>query len=721
MWTQTFVYTGNPKNVVQGLTTTIGSSAHASYCRDALSAILQACPNITGLTFRVHGESGIPRGNFAFWQTLFSALTPIINAGRPLDLDMHGKECLQGHIDAAIACGAKVTVSPKRWIEHQGLPYHQAWIRAREQSNESDRTVLDGQASRYGYSNFFKEGRKYGILHRLWPGSQRHLLWGDPVFAAGYGRTSSFCGSVGIEWNEPLSYKGRQGSGTPGGRCAYSDATLTPAYDYQKFLYTYRVWGRCIYNPDTNPETWRRYLVKQFGPAARYVEDALGNASRIVMLVTTCHGEGASNYYYWPEVYSNFAIVDGQPGMQDSDNPLRISQAFDPQLFIEIDNYVEALLSGTAFSLDKYFPIEFAQWCEDLGTAAATNLIAAQGSVPDKTDPAFRRLEVDVAIQSGLGLFFGRKWRAAVLWSIYRKTNDASAKTAAIDLYNSAKQAWSDLAARGSVYLNDITYNPQRGHWKDRIGAITSDINAMIGTTYSAVTAITTHPGPAPTAISTVIGRQLRPAPGASHTPPDIFTPGSALSLALNADADTTAVRLYYRHVNQAEAWVSVAMSASGRTFSATIPAAYTQTPYPLQYYFALTKGNSGVLFPGFDSTLANQPYYVVRSVKGSTSQMNPSHARADSRSALSNLVVFNTGRNMVIRYFLSRRIAASAFLFNAAGRIVASWYDSETSAGPREIQWDVKRQAISSGNYVVQIVAGDARISKVIAVNSPG
>jgi len=57
-------------------------------------------------------------------------------------------------------------------------------------------------------------------------------------------------------------------------------------------------------------------------------------------------------------------------------------------------------------------------------------------------------------------------------------------------------------------------------------------------------------------------------------------------------------------------------MNKSGDQFIAAIPASYTQTDFPMQYYFALKKGeNSVVLFPGFDANLANQPYFVVRSV----------------------------------------------------------------------------------------------------------
>jgi hypothetical protein len=715
IWTSGFTYV-NSQYPVQGLSTTNGTAAHANYCRDALSAILQACPNITGTTFRVHTEGGIPQNNFTYWQTLFSALTPFVNAGRVLEIDMHAKNCVQGHIDAALGSKARVVISPKKWAEHQGLPYHQASLRAAEQSGESDRTVFDGQASRYGYSNFLREDRKFGVLHRLWPGTQRHLLWADPVFAAGYGRSSSFCGSLGVEWYEPLSFKGREGSGTTGGRNAYSDATLTPIYDYQKFLYSYRVWGRCIYNPDADPQTWRRYLVKQFGSAAQSVEDALGNASRILMLVTTYHGASADNHTYWPEVYTNISIVDGQPTYGDSQNPLRLATSFDPQLFLDIDPYAEALLSGNEFSQDKYFPIEFSQWVEDFANAAATNLTAAEASVPNRSDPAFRRLDIDAAILSKMGLFFGLKFRSAVLWSIYRKTNDANAKTAAVDLYTSAKQGWTDLVAIASVY-NRLTYGSTGGHWSDRTAAITNDINAMIATTFSTVTSITTHPGPAPSAIATVKGRPTRPASGATHTPPSIFAPGTALILSLNVDASTTGARLYYRHVNQADSWQSVDMTKSGSSFHASIPAAYTQTVYGLQYYFALAKGTSGALVPGFDTTLANQPYYVVRSV-ASTSEKFTKYNGANAVPAVSNIAVFQRGRSVVVRYALNRTVPVSARLFNCNGKLIASTAGFHNSVGWKVMNFSLKTGSLSSGEYILGIVAGETRISKTIMIS---
>ena len=67
--------------------------------------------------------------------------------------------------------------------------------------------------TRYGYADLLREDRRYGIIHRIWPGTHRLLLWGDPVTAAAYSRAFSFCGSEGADLMEPLSFMGRRGSG----------------------------------------------------------------------------------------------------------------------------------------------------------------------------------------------------------------------------------------------------------------------------------------------------------------------------------------------------------------------------------------------------------------------------------------------------------------------------------------------------------------------------
>ena len=72
LWTHAYQWTDSPHSDhhIVGLT----PETHATYCRDALAAILKACPQTTGLTLRIHGESGIPEGSYPFWQTLFEAI-----------------------------------------------------------------------------------------------------------------------------------------------------------------------------------------------------------------------------------------------------------------------------------------------------------------------------------------------------------------------------------------------------------------------------------------------------------------------------------------------------------------------------------------------------------------------------------------------------------------------------------------------------------------------
>src|SRR5205807_8273206 len=68
--------------------------------------------------------------------------------------------------------------------------------------------------------------RRHGVLYRVWPGTQRLLAWGDPAMVAAYSRAFGFAGSDGAELFEPLSFRGREGSGAvAGGRAAYADAS----------------------------------------------------------------------------------------------------------------------------------------------------------------------------------------------------------------------------------------------------------------------------------------------------------------------------------------------------------------------------------------------------------------------------------------------------------------------------------------------------------------
>jgi hypothetical protein len=520
-----------------------------------------------------------------------------------------------------------VKLGAKFSAEHQSLGYQQADIRALEIPNLDHQVggpfSVSGGArlfTRYGYADFYAQGAPYKLWYRLWPGTQRHLLSCDPETAAAYGRAAHFCGAAGLDICEPLTFKGREGSGAAGGRCAYADQALNPGKDWKKFELFYRVWGRKLYDPHADPETWQRAMRANFGRGAEPVETALAKASRMLALLTSAHLPSASNHSFWAELYTNMPMVPagGKAPYGDTPEPKVFGTVspLDPRLFATAVESTRDLLAG--WPNPKYSPIEVAQWLEDLATAAGSALQEARGKADRPASAEFRRIEEDVLIQIGLGLFFAKKLRSAVLWEICQKVNDAAVGAQAVTYYKQGREAWAVMAARANgVYRPDIGYGSvpmRRGHWMDRLPAIDEDIAAMQAKLQGAV-ALNLSPE-AERAVRYATGRPSRPVVAATHTPAEAFTPGAPLVVVLEAAkgaaSDEMTVRLRYRHVDQAERWQWLEMDRGEKSYKGTIPEDYTHSAFPLEYYFELKRGNDAWMHPGFNATLSNQPYFTV-------------------------------------------------------------------------------------------------------------
>ncbi len=613
----------HPNYTIEGL----DSTTQAPYCRDALRMVLQHVPTINGLTFRIHGESGVREGDFSFWKTLFDGAA---TCGRTMPIDMHAKGMSQPMLNVALATKQPVSVSPKFWAEHLGMTYHQADIREIEKpkkvSGNGFMSLSSGTRSflRYGYGDLLRENRQWKVVHRIWSGTQRLLLWGDPRFAAAYSRAFQFCGSNGVEIQEPLSFKGRRGSGLPGSRCAYADKSLDPRWDWQKYAYTSRLWGRMLYNPETKLDVWRRQLKRQMGPSAPAMEIALANVSRVLPIVTTSYLPSAANNNYWPEIYTNQSLVDAAHYEPYGDTlPPRVfgnASPLDPELFLSANETAAEMLASKPSG--HYTIVEAAQWLEDFAASGRASLQEAEAAKRGTGSVWYRRAKTDAEIQAGMGAFFGAKFRAGVLFHLYELTGERAPLEACIAYYKKARAAWAALAQAGDgVYMADITVGPQpqlRGCWTDRLTAIDKDIAAVALLLNGGTKTASQHVDAAAlaTAMRAAQGRPHRVTPKVKHTPAASFRRGAEMALALATPADVSAVTLHYRHVDQAVDWIAVAMQRQNGRFSATIPAAYTQTEFPMEYYFTVTldSGAAG-LYPGFGPELTDQPYFAVKGV----------------------------------------------------------------------------------------------------------
>ena len=612
IWTHAYQWTDSPHSAhhIAGLT----PQTHATYCRDALALLLKNCPQITGLTMRIHGESGIPEGSYPFWQTLFDAIPAARTPdGKPrvIEIDMHAKGLNQIMIDMAIKTDMPVKAGAKYWAEHLGLGYQQTDIRANEYPREGVTgtfAVSSGARNftRYGYGDFYQQNSGIDLLYRVWPGTQRHLLWGDPALASGYGRAANFCGAAGLELMEPLFFKGREGSGLPGGRDSYADASLGAAtLDTAKFTTTFMLWGRYLYNPDTDPSFYHRYLKQQFGPAGPALETALAASSRILPLVTTAWCPSASNHEFWPEMFTHLSILPivGKPLYGDNPAPHNVSaiSPLDPQIFTTIDQHAKDLISGTVNA--RYNSSEVIAWLETLVATSTKGLAAARAAAGTKArTPEFRRAEEDILILNGLGTYYANLFRAALQYSLF-EANES------LDLFRKARDSWAAMANRAqTVYVSDVSYGStpfRRGHWADRLAAIDADIAALKkhftedSEKYLDQRAFRLPASP-------------RQSIAAKHTAAESFHPGSDLPLTISTPPSVTEAILWYRHVNHGERWLSTPMQRTASVHTAAIPAAYTNSPYPLQYYFELRTAISATLHPPFNPTLSNQPYFAI-------------------------------------------------------------------------------------------------------------
>lgn len=590
------------------------------YTARALPQLLQAVPTISGITLRVHYEGGVPEGTRSeFWREALSGLPQV---GRPVTVDVHSKGVDDDLLKLAeSSSGARVQVSAKYWAEHMGLPYHQTAVRDLEKARPAKGDDLRGitqnarRFTRYGYGDFLSADRSYEFLFRVWPGSQRFLLSADPGLLSGYARESVIGGALGLEWCEPLSFRGRKTSGS-GNRDLYRDERLgNGIHDWKKYRYFYRLAGRLAYDPDADPSQWRRYLRGTFGEAAGDIEEALGNASRVLPLVTTALGMSASNNFYWPEVPTNFPLAhSGGAGRYDFDTAEPklwggISP-FDPAIFDTTYDYVAAAERGELTG--RYTPPEVAEWLDALADAALTALDSAQGRVLDPTDPEFSRVDVDVRIQAALARFYTARLRAGVRYAWHEHTGNAAELSAAIAEYDLGREAMAsviELAA--GVYDDELCFGDrvtERGHWTDRLDQLDEDLAALRGELAALSTAADEPVGRLKAAEPVaVIGA---PVP-IQHQKPTGFTAGEPLALRVQGELE--AVELRYRHLNQGEPYRSSTMMCRDGAFVGEISSDVTDGSFPIQYYFLVRpKAGQLQLSPGIGADLCGRPYHVV-------------------------------------------------------------------------------------------------------------
>lgn len=602
LWAQNYTFPMSPElnYPIEGLDNAIWPA----YSGRALRLLLETIPEISGLTLRMHYEGGVPDNDrHRYWSAV---LDEIKQCGRTVEIDIHSKGADAPTVALFQASGMPLTVSTKFAGEHLTLPYHAASIRPQERQPANvggDMAVTRGARifTRYSYGDFMRRDRGYKIATRVWNGTQRFMLWADPVFARSIGREAAFDGADGLEVFDPLSLRGRWDTAGDATRAGYSDPSLEPERDWHKYRLFYRAWGRGLYG-DGVEQSWQRYLTYAYGDDGPALGEAIATASRVLPLAMSVHAPGAGNRDYWPELYADVPYLD-EPGTASERRRMGTISPLDPELFYGIAEYVEAEAANKIDS--RYRPTEIAEWFD----ALANNVDASLASVGKLSGSPARRLAADARLEAGLARFFAAKYRAALFYERYCRAAVPADIHAAARYATAALEHWRAISELGdATYVADIGFGrPERlgGNWSSRLIRVRKHAEVLVHQAQK----VFNVGAPAEPFLKT---RQLSDRPDYQHVPVEAYRVGSPLDLAV-AVPGASEVTLHVRPVNHAELFQTLPMAANGDTFTARISAELTSGKFDLIYFFTAWRDGVPWLLPGLGPDLSARPYLLAR------------------------------------------------------------------------------------------------------------
>lgn len=573
---------------VPGLVAGLTADNLAAYSRAALQRFLETFPEIDGLEFRMHPESGLKREEMqAFWHEVFGMLARF----RPgLLVTLRAKELPDAIIEDALTHGLNARIETKYWMEQMGMPFHPTHI---NRQNQRDR--------RHGYADLLRYPQRYRVHWRLWSGgTARLLLWGDPDYVRRFSQSARLYGGNSFDVNEMLATKML---GEP------HDKPPLPVlnaqyryyhYEFERYWHYYQVWGRVSYNPDTPPEVWESEFQKRFGAAGPSLMKAIHLASRILPRIVAA----AYRYQLFPTT-RGWAEMMGQGDLPEFAG----FEGSDIEQFMNPRDAARHLLEGTPSSLRR--PEETGAWFAQ--TAQRILQYVREAEAAGATGREAVVTITDLKILAGLGQYYAARLPAAVNFQLYRECNDPAALERAIEQESAAVAAWEGIVkAAGNVYADDLAFGVHRvgfpRHWREELGRLQHGLEKLKaqrretrvqGTCTVARLAVPLSFGAPP--------RIDLPHPGPARSGQDL-----RITVLAKDPTAVASLRLRYRHLTQFEDYQTVEMTLGPQpgVYVGQIPGSFITTRWDLMYFVeAIGKDGSGRNYPDLEVAA---PYVIV-------------------------------------------------------------------------------------------------------------
>jgi hypothetical protein len=627
-------WTNNQQNLVENMPA--GDAEFTAFCAEGVRALLESCPGIGALQFRVNMEAGItaPAGgktntHESFWNALIDAAAA---SGRPLKLDLRAKGVTDGMIAHALASGLDVSIPTKYWCEHAALPYHISKLRG-----EESRDLQNMNSSRrYSYSNLLKKPRWYDVIFRLWNyGSTNVFLWADTDYVRRFSESLRLAGSYGFEINTPLSLKGGMEARAESPWALHRDpSVINYRWEDERYWAYYLAFGRWGYSGGADPEVIRREFVLRFGGAGPALLDAYETAAKILPLITTIHFPVHPSLHYWPELYPGAALF-AKNNYDPSFGAVDYASALpsDEELFYSIAEYAEDEAAGTFKT--KYNPLYMGNQLHGLAEKVRDHLrragCSANDAANDRVVDSKEKLAtwVDFSMVAGLADFHAWKIWAAYYLCSYRRDAAGDNLAKAYSAMLRARSFWAELSALGNRYYHhDLQFNAGAGvarhkNWQERLEKEVDADLACLEALLAGAGRDIARDREAVAALPDVEPSGLR----IQCKFPETCSGGQDLHINARVEGealgDAPVVLLNYRHMDHTEGeYRHVPMERRGEEYHGLIPGDYltpgfTQGLSPgfdvIVYLSALDAAGRAIIYPGINHPVYAGPYAVIR------------------------------------------------------------------------------------------------------------
>lgn len=583
--------------LTQGLTT----EKLYDFTKAALKQLLQEMPNLDGIQFRMHNESGLNPGKEMeeFWTEVFTTLKAVAPDFR---IDLRAKELPDEIIHIAEDLNLNFTIATKYWMEQMGLPFHPTHI---NRQNQDDR--------RHGYADMLKYPKTYNMHWRMWSGgTQRVLLWGSPEYVRRFAESTHLYNGDGFEVNEPLATKMLAQPHDAEPFQLLNEPYRYYEYEFERYWHFFQMFGRVTYNPKTDESVWVDEFEKRFGEkAGPLLMKALHKSSFVLPTINAACAP-----------YSLFPTTRGWAAKQilGSLDQYATGEGSDIQQFASYEEEAQVLLNN--LQTGKRLPSQTSRWFLNLANEI-DQLVEESGKyVSTEENKEYLSTITDLGILSNLARYHAYRMPAAVNYQIFLKTKNPVALDNAIEYESKAISAWEDIVeVVGDIYAPNVMMGVRvttkygivhsiSGHWRDELAELNQFYKELEDFRNTITSSAEKGNLPKCEIAEDMDYSSLFKV---AHDPAKSIAPGKDVVIKAEVEAATGVewVRLRYRSVNQTLDYGSVEMKQTEDGFySVTIPTKEIDPTYDFMYFIELMdKNGNGRIYPDLEK---ETPYFFV-------------------------------------------------------------------------------------------------------------